>query len=63
MCRQRQRPWRPAAIDGIVHDSFMPEFGMLQPQGAEESEVLFTLTSDRYERRYLGIALNLVLSE
>ena len=33
------------------------------PQGAEESEVLFTLIAERYERRSLGITLNLVFSE
>ena len=33
------------------------------PQGAEESEVLFTLTAERYERRSLGITSNLVFSE
>lgn len=33
------------------------------PQGAEESEVLFTLMAERYERRSLGITSNLVFSE
>ena len=33
------------------------------PQGAEESEALFTLIAERYERRSLGIASNLVFSE
>ena len=33
------------------------------PQGAEESEVLFTLITQRYERRSLGITSNLVFSE
>ena len=33
------------------------------PQGAEESEVLFTLIAERYERRSLGITSNLVLSQ
>ena len=33
------------------------------PQGAEESEVLFTLITERYERRSLDIASNLVFSE
>ena len=33
------------------------------PQGAEESEVLFTLIAERYERRSLGIMSNLVFSE
>ena len=33
------------------------------PQGAEESEVLFTLIAECYERRSLGITSNLVFSE
>ena len=33
------------------------------PQGAEESEVLFTLIAERYERRSLGITANLVFSQ
>ena len=33
------------------------------PQGDEESEVLFTLIAERYERRSLGITSNLVFSE
>ena len=33
------------------------------PQGAEESEVLFTLIAERCERRSLGITSNLVFSE
>ena len=33
------------------------------PQGAEESEVLFTLIAERYERRSLGITSNLVFYE
>ena len=33
------------------------------PQGAEESEILFTLIAERYERRPLGITSNLVFSE
>ena len=33
------------------------------PQGAEESEILFTLIAERYERRSLGITSNLVYSE
>ena len=32
------------------------------PQGIEESEVLFTLIAERYERRSLGITSNLVSS-
>ncbi|MEC9280170.1 MAG: ATP-binding protein, partial [Chloroflexota bacterium] len=30
------------------------------PQGAAESEVLFTLMAERYERRAIGITSNLV---
>ncbi len=33
------------------------------PQGAEESEVLFTLIAERYERRSLEITSNLVFSQ
>ncbi len=33
------------------------------PQGVQESEVLFTLIAERYERRSLGITSNLVFSE
>ena len=33
------------------------------PQGAEESEVLFTLIAERYERRSLGITSNLLFSQ
>ena len=33
------------------------------PQGAEESEVLFTLIAERYERHSLGITSNLVFSQ
>ena len=33
------------------------------PQGTEESEVIFTLIAERYERRLLGITSNLVFSE
>ena len=33
------------------------------PQGNEESEVLFTLIAEHYERRSLGITSNLVFSE
>ena len=41
---------------------FLDDLGYL-PQGAEESEVLFTLIAERYERRSLGITSNLVFSE
>ena len=47
-------------------DSFdfllLDDLGYL-PQGADESEVLFTLIAERYERRSLGITSNLVFSE
>ena len=33
------------------------------PQGTDESEVLFTLIAERYERRSLGITSNLVFSQ
>lgn len=33
------------------------------PQGADESQVLFTLMAERYERRSLGITSNLVFSQ
>ena len=33
------------------------------PQGAEESEVLFILIAERYERRSLGVTSDLVFSE
>ena len=33
------------------------------PQGAAESEVLFTLMAERYERRAIGITSNLVFSQ
>ena len=41
---------------------FLDDLGYL-PQGTEESEVLFTLIAERYERRSLGITSNLVFSE
>ena len=40
----------------------MDDLGYL-PQGAEESEVLFPLIAERYERRSLGITSNLVFSQ
>ena len=40
-----------------------PNWVSVMPQGAEESEVLFTLIAERYERRSLGITSNLVFSE
>ena len=44
------------------HLLIIDDLGYL-PQGAEESEVLFTLIAERYERRSLGITSNLVFSE
>ena len=41
---------------------FLDDLGYL-PQGNEESEVLFTLIAECYERRSLGITSNLVFSE
>ena len=47
-------------------DSFdfllLDDLGYL-PQGAEESEVLFTLIAERYECRSLGITSNLIFSQ
>ena len=40
----------------------LDDLGFL-PQGAEESEVLFTLIAERYERRSLGITSNLLFSQ
>ena len=40
----------------------LDDLGYLR-QGTEESEVLFTLIAERYERRSLGITSNLVFSE
>ena len=70
----RRRPgtcWPPSVTSscpGLLRklDNFdllvIDDLGYL-PQGAEESEVLFTLIAERYERRSLGIASNLVFSE
>ena len=67
------------ALQCVDHPSFQPfhgegsrgdnyDFLLLDdlgylPQGAEESEVLFTLIAERYERRSLGITSNLVFSQ
>ena len=48
--------WRIPVWAGSRNDS-------CAPRGAEESEVLFTLIAERYERRSLGITSNLVFSE
>ena len=44
------------------YDLLLDDLGYL-PQGAEESEALFTLIAERYERRSLGITSNLVFSQ
>ena len=50
-------------FDFLLLDDTRPvRLGYL-PQGAEESEVLFTLIAERYEGRSLGITSNLVFSE
>ena len=49
---------KPDNFDFLLLD----DLGYL-PQGAEESEVLFTLIAERYERRSLSITSNLVFSE
>ena len=46
----------------LLNFLLLDDLGYL-PQGAEESEVLFTLIAERYERRSLGITSNLVFSE
>ena len=48
---------KPDNFDFLLLD----DLGYL-PQGAEESEVLFTLIAERCERRFLGITSNLVFS-
>ena len=54
----------PSQVDLGVYDRLLviDDLGYLL-QGAEESEVLFTLIAERYERRSLGITSNLVFSE
>ena len=49
-------------FDFLLDFLLLDDLGYL-PQGAEESEVLFTLIAARYERRSLGITSNLVFSE
>ena len=57
---------RSATLDGatltLTYNDTLDDLGYL-PQGAEESEVLFTLIAERYERRSLGITSNLVFSQ
>ncbi|NIN94188.1 MAG: ATP-binding protein [Anaerolineae bacterium] len=54
----------PRALRKLDNFDFLiiDDLGYL-PQGTEESEVLFTLIAERYERRALGITSNLVFSE
>jgi len=54
----------PKALRKLDNFDFLiiDDLGYL-PQGTEESEVLFTLTAERYERRSLGITSNLLFSE
>ena len=58
----RPGPATPAAQAGQLRLPAPGRLG-LPPQGNEESEVLFTLIAERYERRSLGITSNLVFSE
>ena len=58
----RSGPAPPTAQAGQLDFLLLDDLGYL-PQGAEESEVLFTLIAERYERRSLGITSNLVFSE
>ncbi|MGD0728445.1 MAG: IS21-like element helper ATPase IstB [Spirochaetia bacterium] len=54
----------PRALRKLDNFDFLiiDDLGYL-PQGTEESEVLFTLIAERYERRSLGITSNLLFSE
>ena len=54
----------PRHLRKLDNSDFMllDDLGYL-PQRPEESEVLFTLIAERYERRSLGITSNLVFSE
>ena len=47
----------------LVQDLLAARRDLALPQDAEESEVLFTLIAERYERRSLGITSNLVFSQ
>ena len=58
----------PAFAGGRLFEHDRMPLGMRQQldhlaQGAEGSEVLFTLIAERYERRSLGITSNLVFSD
>ena len=54
----------PRALRKLDNFDFLvlDDLGYL-PQGAAESEVLFTLMAERYERRAIGITSNLVFSQ
>jgi DNA replication protein DnaC len=54
----------PRALHKLDNFDFLiiDDLGYL-PQGTEESEVLFTLMAERYERRSLGMSSNLVFSD
>jgi DNA replication protein DnaC len=54
----------PRALRRLDNFDFLiiDDLGYL-PQGKEESDVLFTLMAERYERRSLGVSSNLVFSE
>ena len=47
----------------LVQDMLAAKRDLDLPQGASESEGLFTLIAEHYERRSLGITSNLVFSE
>ena len=59
--RDLDLPRRLRRLDN--YDFLLLDYLGYLPQGAEESEVLFTLIAERYERRSLGITSNLVFSE
>jgi len=54
----------PRALHKLDNFDFLiiDDLGYL-PQGTDESEVLFTLIAERYERRALGITSNLLFSQ
>ena len=67
-CRTCSPPSRDLALPRQLRKLDNYDFLLLDdlgylPQGAEESEVLFTLIAERYERRSLGITSNLVFSQ
>ena len=60
------RTCSPPSATWLYRDNYdfllLDDLGYL-PQGAEESEVLFTLIAERYEHRSLGITSNLVFPQ